>query len=266
MKTNCTKNYADVCEMSIRAACHTFLDESWHHNSSCSPFSRLYYVKDGEGFLRIDGREIKMQGGYVYFIPAECVIDYGCTSLEKIFFHISVKTLDNYDLFSNLKEIYELPFEEDLYYRLLECYNPQSYQDVLKLKMLVLGTVMEFQSVYGFDNVPIQQYSDVVKETFGYIHRNLKINLKAAEIADYLFVSESKLRNMFKKEMDMPIGHYIEDMVFIKAKKLLENTNLSIGEISSRLGFYDRFHFSRRFKEKFNQSPAKFKKSSRFMG
>ena len=96
-------------------------------------------------------------------------------------------------------------------------------------------------------------------------HKNLKINLKATEIAEYLFISESKLRNIFKKEMNMPIGQYIEDMVFIKAKKLLGDKHHSIDEISAQLGFYDRFHFSRRFKQKFNQSPGEFKKHSAFV-
>jgi len=265
MGTNSSINFTDICEINIRAASHVFLDERWHYKSSCHPFSRLYYVKDGEGFLKTADREIKMQGGYAYFIPAECEIDYGCTTLEKIFFHISVRTLDNYDLFSNVKEIYALPFEEGLYQSLLKCCKPESYQDVLKLKMLLLSTIMEFQKVYNFEERPIKQYSDVVKDTFEYIHKNLKINLKAAEIAEYLFVSESKLRNIFKKEMNMPIGQYIEDMVFIKAKNLLGDKHHSIDEISAQLGFYDRFHFSRRFKEKFNQSPGEFNKRSAFI-
>lgn len=265
MSKNSSASFADICEMNIRAASHIFLDENWHHKSSCSPFSRLYYVKDGEGFLKLDGQETKMRGGYVYFIPAECTIEYGCTYLEKIFFHLSVKTPDNYDLFSNINQICVLPFEESLYYSILEVHKPKSYQDVLKVKMLVLNTIIDFQKAYNFEEIPIQQYSDVVKDTFEYIHKNLKINLKAAEIAEFLFISESKLRNVFKKEMNMPIGQYIEDMVFIKAKKLLSDRHHSIDEISTQLGFYDRFHFSRRFKEKFNQSPGEFKKRSAFI-
>ncbi len=265
MGTNSSVSFADICEINIRAASQVFLDESWHHKSSCSPFSRLYYVKAGEGFLKHNGKEIKLQGGYVYFIPAECTIDYGCTSLEKIFFHLSVKTPDNYDLFSNINQICVLPFEESLYYSILEVHKPKSYQDVLKLKMLLLSTIMEFQEVYNFEERPIQQYSDVVKDTFEYIHNNLRINLRAAEVAEFLFISESKLRNIFKKEMNMPIGQYIEDMVFIKAKKLLGDKHHSIDEISAQLGFYDRFHFSRRFKQKFNQSPGEFKKHSAFV-
>ncbi len=264
MKTKRWINFSDACELIIREASPACcLNETWHHKGSCSPFSRLYYIKEGEGYLNCNGKETKMRGGYVYFIPAECRIDYGCTRLEKVFFHISVKTPDNYDLFSNINQIFELPFDLNFYPLLLELCQPESYQDILRLKTLLLNTLMEFQETYDLGNVPIQQYSDVVKNTFEYIHDNLKINLKSADIAESLFVSESKLRNSFKAEMQMPIGQYIEDMVFIKAKKLLEDSRLSINEISALLGFYDRFHFSRRFKDKFNQSPGEYKKGIR---
>ena len=48
--------------------------------------------------------------------------------------------------------------------------------------------------------------------------------------------------------------------VFIQAKKLLANEQLSIAEISTRLGFCDQFYFSRRFKQKFGETPSSFRK------
>jgi len=45
------------------------------------------------------------------------------------------------------------------------------------------------------------------------------------------------------------------------ASELLENTNLSVGEITNQCGFENQTHFSRLFKEKTGKSPLQFRKS-----
>ena len=50
------------------------LDSEWRQQDVCSPFSRLYYVISGKGYLRIhggDGREElhELTPGYLYLIP-----------------------------------------------------------------------------------------------------------------------------------------------------------------------------------------------------
>ena len=45
------------------------------------------------------------------------------------------------------------------------------------------------------------------------------------------------------------------------ARDLLYDKELSLAEIAEKCGFCDEFHFSRRFKDNFDMTPAKFRKA-----
>lgn len=57
-------------------------------------------------------------------------------------------------------------------------------------------------------------------------------------------------------------GHGDPDGGAVGAKKLLKVTDLSISEISDRVGFSDYNYFSRVFKQRYNISPKKFRVKS----
>ncbi len=238
---------------------YVHLGKEWQHDGVCDPFSRLYFIRKGDGFLKADGEVTRLEGGYVYLVPAGCAFSYGCTELEKLFCHISVSTVEKFDLLSDIGRICSLPYSEEEFSLLLSCFLSDNYSDLLKLKTLLYQTVLDFAETYAFEKVPVKQYSDLVERVIIYIQENIKINLSVAMIARHLFVSESKIRKAFKDEMGITIGKYIDDLVFLKARQLLTK-KMSIGEISQNLGFCDQFYFSRRFKEKYNQSPTDFRK------
>lgn len=249
----------NTLKMDIGQSDYVFLGPEWEHKDVCDPFSRLYFIRNGHGFLKTEEETVTLTGGYVYLVPAGCKFSYGCDNLEKLYFHVSITTVEKYDLLSDVGKIYVLPFCEDEFNELLTCYLSGDYMGLLKLKMLLHKTILAFAETYGFEKPPVKQYSELVERVISYIQRNTKISLSVAMISKHFFVSESKIRNAFKEEMGIPIGKYIDDLVFFKARQLLAK-KISIGEISQQLGFCDQFYFSRRFKEKYNQSPAEFRK------
>ena len=246
--------------INIRSGNYVFLNESWSMKDVCNPFTRLYFVRNGNGFLKTDKETVFLEGGYVYMIPAEFNFSYGCTNLEKIFFHITVPTLEKYDLFCGISEICRLPFPEERFKELLDCFESEDYHEYLRLKAILLGVVLDFAEKYNFEKVMVKQYSELVQKIMSYIEKNLAINMSVAGISSDLFVSPCKIRNSFKDEIGITIGKYIDDMVFIKAKQMLSENDKSISEISDMFGFCDQFYFSRRFKEKFGMTPSEFKK------
>lgn len=250
----------NMFEMEISASCYVFLDERWKHNNACAPFSRLYYIRNGKGFLKYDDKVIEMKGGNVYLIPANCKFSYGCENIEKLYFHISVLTVEKYDLLSGVNKICELPFPEQEFSHLLDCYASDNYFDFLKLKMIIYKTVIDCCEKYGFKKVLVKEYSETVKKIMTYIQHNAKINLSVSELSKNLFISESKIRKIFKEETGVTVGRYIDDLVFLKAKRLLSKKENSIRDISLKLGFCDQFYFSRRFKEKYNKTPSEYRK------
>jgi AraC-like DNA-binding protein len=60
-----------------------------------------------------------------------------------------------------------------------------------------------------------------------------------------------------KKYINMALGKYIDDRILAEAERLLLNTNLSIKDISDKLGFCDQFYFCRKFTFYYGVSPIK---------
>lgn len=236
------------------------LDKSWKCENGCDPFTRLYYIKEGSGYLKYGSKTIKMTAGNVYLIPSFLTFSYGCDYMKKIYFHISIKKIDKYDLMSEIKNILSLPVSQKDITKLMELYNSDDYMSILSLRNEICKTVIDFSKKYNFGKTPIKEYSQTVKKTIRYIHLHTKINLSVNEISKNLFISESKIRKSFKEEVGVTIGEYIDDTVFFKAKSLLRNKDILIGEISEALGFCDQFYFSRRFKEKYQKTPTMYRK------
>ena len=59
----------------------------------------------------------------------------------------------------------------------------------------------------------------------------------------------------------MPAQDYIQGKILDAAKKLLDTTAMSVGEIAEELGFSYPNHFTRLFKSKTGQSPQQYRKS-----
>ena len=236
------------------------LDERWNFETTGAPHSRLYFVTGGSGFLKTDGQFVDMLPGNVYFVPPNCAFSCGCKHMEKFFFHVNVSTIEKYDLFFKIDKIYALPYSATDIEELKKLINSAKYIDVIKLKLFLLKTVLEFCDTFRFDNAEIKKYSPLIQTIILYIENNTSIKLTVSDISKSLFISESKIRNTFKKEMNLPIGKYIDDMIFIKARRMLSSINNNISTVSSELGFCDQFYFSRRFKEKFGLTPSEFKK------
>lgn len=251
--------------LQILRGSYVHLDSSWCYENSCQPYTRLYFVKDGSGYLSSPTETVTMTGGHAYLIPSECSISYGCDHLEKLYFHLSVSTPEQYDLLSKLKSICVLPCSPEEIDTLTECFYSDNYTDLIRLKMLLFKVLDDLLQRYAQGDMLTGQYSDLTHKVFAYIGKNTKINLTTAAIAETLFVSKSKLRNVFREETGIPLGQYIDDRVFLKAKQMLLRREYSIYDISAELGFCDQFYFSRRFKEKFQQTPSEYRKEQELL-
>ena len=242
------------------------LGEKWKKERVNDPFSRLYFVKEGSGYLRpSEGEETAMQGGYLYFVPAGLTFSYGCTHLEKIYFHVNVAAEDGSDIFTQAKRIGVLPFSAERYEALRGRLFSTDYAGILYVKGVLDSVLSEFGEMYSLKR-EVPRYGKLVRAAMQIILQNPRIDWHAKKLSAELFVSESNLRKSFKRETGTGLHEYVEKQVFIKAKKLLAGNTFTIDEISDALGFCDRFYFSRRFAAVFGVTPVLYRKNSSYGG
>ncbi len=85
-------------------------------------------------------------------------------------------------------------------------------------------------------------------------------DISIREIAKECAVSESGLRKIFVDDMGMSPNKYRIDIKIDKARYLLEATDMTVGEISDSLGFFDTAYFCKIFKTKVGVTPKKYSK------
>jgi len=241
------------------------LDARWKLTNVAVPYSKLYYIRSGSGFLEVDGERIPLEPGYVYLTPFGTCVSCGCTELEKLFFHICLNCLESEDLLGQLRGVRRLPFSAEEFDKLAAWYRAKDYTGLLRLKQQLLQTALAFLEEDATENFPVRCYSEVVGKALIYIRQNVRANLTAAQIADSLFVSESKLRKAFRAEVGQNLGSFIDETVLMKAAHLLTEERLSVQEVSARLGFCDQFYFSRRFKARFQATPTQYRRHNRWL-
>ncbi len=93
-----------------------------------------------------------------------------------------------------------------------------------------------------------------------YIENNyFDVNLNLNTVAEYFSITPSYLSRKFKDKYNRSINDYLYEVRIDHAKKLINNTNLKVGEIAQITGFMDSNAFIRIFKKYTGTTPGKYK-------
>ena len=103
-------------------------------------------------------------------------------------------------------------------------------------------------------------YSGAVAQMVEYINLNWQQNISVASLAEKVNLSESRAAHLFSQTVGQSIHRYINSIKISNSKELLSDTEMSISEISSMVGYSDPLYFSRYFKSEVGVSPKNFRK------
>ena len=174
----------------------------------------------------------------------------GCDELIKKFnltnqriFHAG-KSSHIINLFNNLIDEFQLkrPFYE---------YSCRGY---LLTILAVISRNIERKSL----NHTKQSIDEVCRQ----MYTNYASNLPMQYYANICNLSESRFSHLFKEQTGESPMSYIVNIKIERAKELLENTDLSILQISEMVGIQSQNYFSRIFKKYTSYSPLKYREAT----
>jgi AraC-like DNA-binding protein len=129
----------------------------------------------------------------------------------------------------------------------------------LKFKELVLSLLTnENKELLAYLN---SLYNDKHPSMIDIMQNNFTFNLSLTDYANLACKSVPTFKREFKRIFNDTPAKWVMKKRLNMASELLENTALSIGEITNQCGFENQTHFSRLFKEKNGKSPLQFRKS-----
>lgn len=97
-----------------------------------------------------------------------------------------------------------------------------------------------------------------IERAKAYIQENYAHSISLEEVADLCELSSNYLSNLFKETTGETFIDYVTNVRLKEASQLLEETDLSLKEISFMVGYKDPNYFSRVFKKYFQLSPKQY--------
>lgn len=98
-----------------------------------------------------------------------------------------------------------------------------------------------------------------LREVMDYIHKNYSHAINIAHLSRDLGISSGYLARLFKKDTGETLVQYINRVRIMKAKALLQETDLTIADIMEKTGFSTVQHFFKQFKRYAGCTPKTFR-------
>ena len=162
----------------------------------------------------------------------------------------------------NPRNINELPGFD--YWELLaaaEAIAEKGCDDIEYARVLLTAIISLLINQYR--NPGLIQKSSPAELIAAYIKTNyFRKELSIREIADAMNISPGYIQTVFRKRWNITPIQYLNEIRLTSARKLLQQHNLSVSEISSMCGWRYPHYFSRKYHERFGCLPTEEKRSS----
>lgn len=106
------------------------------------------------------------------------------------------------------------------------------------------------------------QLQKVMPEIIQYIEDNYFKSLSLEELAQKSFYNPSYFSRIFKELYGKTLTEYITEKRITEAVKLLENSDMTIEEICRKIGYNDKKHFYKIFKQKMDITPGQYRRET----
>lgn len=116
------------------------------------------------------------------------------------------------------------------------------------------------ESVDGILQDRRQAEKKPVRAAKQYIQEHYMQPISLEEVADFVGFNASYFSTLFKKESGKNFLEYLSEVRMNRAKELLKQTNLTVANICSQVGYSDLKHFTQSFKKVTGLKPNEFRK------
>ncbi len=247
-------------------------------------FWELCYVEKGNVELILEGKTIHLKCGEVAFISPEKIHSYVCSSCKdstafvvcfETFSH-AMKTLDSevLSLDESLKDcISKIIFE----YKHTFFMNDQEHLEILakpnfggqqaiilQLEYLIICLLRKMSAEKNPGVIFLDKedfYPKLSAIIVDHLQANIGTRLSLDDICRKVNYSRSFLCKIFKEQTGQTLFSYFNKLKIDEAKRLLEETEMMVLDISKELGFSDVKYFGSLFKNIVGMSPLEYKKS-----
>lgn len=103
--------------------------------------------------------------------------------------------------------------------------------------------------------------SPAIRSALSYVEKNFAEKLSLDSVVEHVFMNRSYFCQLFKREVGMTFGEYVEHVRIENAKRLLVTTDLPIVSVAEQTGFNNQAYFTKVFRKSTDTSPLRYRKT-----
>jgi len=139
------------------------------------------------------------------------------------------------------------------------CISSLKYvHNVNSLKLLLLKYTYECIKT-SKENAPFASNPEIAR-VVEYVNKNLDKEISLDSAARYICMNSSYFSRFFKNKTGENFVDFLSRVRIERAKQLILDTNLTIDEISQKVGYVNKSYFSRVFKKMTGMAPGQFRR------
>lgn len=100
---------------------------------------------------------------------------------------------------------------------------------------------------------------EITIEILQYVKENFNDDISLEMLAEHFLLSSNYVYTILKKETGKSYKQHLKEIRLHEAKRLLQDTELTIGDIGELCGYKDSLYFSRLFKKAVGKSPSQYR-------
>ncbi len=247
---------------------HVSLGSRWGAKDVVCPFSKIYYLTDGECIIEIESVRYEAKAGDCFLIPSGIQHSFYHENenyITKYWFHFDFK-IGGDNFIETIAAPYYHHFGEDK--KLIALFRKifrLSKRNTISSNLELTSTILQMMSYYFTTTVSKESQSEdesaiVIRDVLAHIHDNLSRNITVEELAEIAHFHPNYFVRFFKEKIGIPPVKYINNIKIEMAKSLLETTDLPVMKVMQAVGFSDYSHFSKYFKTYSGYSPKTFRR------
>jgi len=259
-----------------------FVPEGRDEPNHTHDFIEIVYTASGEMDQIVNGESFETKRGDLVFLNYDSTHSFSCvpgTSYYNICFYpetmeklvtpdnaFALLTLSSFNKISRATNEGIVHFSEEerpiveglLNNMLLEQKGKQKYYDMINESYMNVLIALILRKV----GPTLPEQKNVWSNLADYIRDNLDANLSLKALAAKCFYNPSYFSRAFKKRFGMNLVDYVNQQRVQEAARLLATTDLSVEEISRRVGFTSKSVFYRSFGKETGTSPSDYREKS----
>lgn len=249
-------------------------ENDWINHYHSHDFIEIFYIVSGQGKFVINEKEYVIQAGCIIIIPSNVMhreYSLETDSLEYVF--VAVKSMKTIVLSNgiNLEEFcktfsptintykYKNKIQEYFTDIISEVMNKVNGYELM-YQSLILQLLVMIKRIIESDDMNNQimdtKETEMVRK---YIERNYSEHITLDDLANACFTSKYYMSHIFKKDLGVSPIKYLIIKRIEESKVLLRTTDLTIAEVSEKVGYENITYFIQTFKKVVGKSPKEFR-------